>query len=330
MNRRSFLNLLGGAAAAWPLGAMAQQLSVIRRIGVLISIGESDAEGQAFVAAFREGLQRLNWTEGRNLRIDYRWGAANVDSIRRFAKELVALQPDLILSQSTVTTESVLQESRTIPIIFTSVSDPIGAGFIANLARPGGSVTGFLTIEDSMAGKWLELLREIAPHVRRVAFMYNPETAPFAEYYLSAFKSAAASVAVEAVAAPIHAPTELEPVIADQARVPNSGLIAMPDTFMITRRVEVISLANRYRLPAIYPFRYFATDGGLLSYGSDQVDNFRRAAIYADRILKGIKPSELPVQAPVKFELVVNAKTAKALGLEVPSSFYWRADEVIE
>ena len=262
--------------------------------------------------------------------LDYRFGAANVGAMEQFAKELVALQPDLILSQSTVTTALVLQETHTIPIIFTSVSDPVGAGFVASLPRPGGNVTGFTANEASLAGKWLELLREIAPRVNRVSYLYNPATAPFAEYYFNVFKAAAASVAVEAITVPVNEASELESVVAAQARAPNAGLIAMSDTFMITHRAEIISLAARYRLPAVYAFRYFTQDGRLLSYGFDQLDNFRRAAPYADRILKGIKPRDLPVQAPVKFEMTVNAKTAKALGLEVPSSFYWRADEVIE
>ena len=331
MRRREFITLLGGAAAAWPLAARAQQQGGrMQRVGVLVSLAESDPEGQGFVAAFRDGLRKLGWMEGRNIRFDYRFGAANVGAMEQFAKELVALQPDLILSQSTVTTALVLQETHTIPIIFTSVSDPVGAGFVASLPRPGGNVTGFTANEASLAGKWLELLREIAPRVNRVSYLYNPATAPFAEYYFNVFKAAAASVAVEAITVPVNEASELESVVAAQARAPNAGLIAMSDTFMITHRAEIISLAARYRLPAVYAFRYFTQDGRLLSYGFDQLDNFRRAAPYADRILKGIKPRDLPVQAPVKFEMTVNAKTAKALGLEVPSSFYWRADEVIE
>ena len=238
--------------------------------------------------------------------------------MQRFAKELVALQPDLILSQSTPTTAALLQQTRTIPIIFATVADPVGSGFVASFPRPGGNVTGFTNIEPTMAGKWLELLKEIAPRVTRVAFLFNPATAPYAEYYLNPFKAAAASFAVEAIAAPVRDTSELESVVAAQAREPNGGLIVMPDTFTTAHRAEITSLAARYRLPAVYPFRFFAELGGLLSYGNDLVDNFRRAATYADRILKGAKPSELPVQAPVKFELVINLKTAKALGLDVP------------
>ena len=250
--------------------------------------------------------------------------------MQRFAKELVALQPDLILSQSTPTTAALLQQTRTIPIIFAIVADPVGSGFVASFPRPGGNVTGFTNMEPTMAGKWLELLKEIAPRVARVAFLFNPATAPYAEYYLNPFKAAAASFAVEAIAAPVRDTSELESVVAAQAREPNGGLIVMPDTFMTAHRVEITSLAARYRLPAVYPFRFFAELGGLLSYGNDLIDNFRRAATYADRILKGAKPSELPVQAPVKFELVINLKTAKALGLDVPVHLQQRADEVIE
>ena len=292
---------------------------------------ESDREAQAFVAAFREGLQKLGWTEGRNIRIDTRWATpGDAESRQRFAKELVALQPDLILSHGTPTTATLLQQTRTIPIIFVNVSDPVGSGFVASFPRPGGNVTGFINMEPTMAGKWLELLKEIAPRVDRVAFLFNPATAPYAEYFLNPFKAAAASFGVEAIAAPVRDTSELESVIAAQAREPNGGLIVMPDVFTTAHRMEITSLAARYRLPAVYPFRSFTEPGGLLSYGNDTPDNFRRAATYVDRILKGEKPSELPVQAPVKFELVINLKTAKALGLDVPLPLQLRADEMIE
>ena len=330
MRRREFITLLGGAAATWPLAARAQQPDAVRRIGVLMGFAESDREGQAFVAAFREGLQKLGWAEGRNIRIDYRWAALDTELMQRFAKELVALQPDLILSQSTPATAAMLQQTRTIPIVFALVADPIGSGFVASFPQPGGNVTGFVTMEPTMAGKWLELLKEIAPRVARVAMLFNPATAPYAEYWLNPFKAAAASFAVEAIVAPVHDTSELESVVAAQAREPNGGLIVMPDTFTTGHRSEITSLAARYRLPAVYPYRFFAEFGGLLSYGDDLTDNFRRAATYADRILKGEKPSELPVQAPVKFELVINLKTAKALGLDVPLHLQQRADEVIE
>jgi putative ABC transport system substrate-binding protein len=296
MKRREFITLLGGAAAAWPLAARAQQAERMRRIGVLVVYAESDPEGQAFVAAFREELQKLGWTEGRNIRIDARWGALDAESRQRFAQELVALQPDLILSQSTPTTAALLQQTRTIPIVFAQVADPVGSGFVASLARPGGNVTGFAPIEGSLGGKWVELLKEIAPRVARVALLFNPATATYAEYYLNPFKAAAASFGVEAIVAPVRATSELESVVAALARPPNGGLIAMPDSFL-NGRAEITSLAARYRLPAVYPFRMFIEVGGLLSYGTDVVENFRRAAAYADRILRGAKPSELPVQA---------------------------------
>jgi putative tryptophan/tyrosine transport system substrate-binding protein len=329
MQRREFITLLGGAAA-WPLAARAQQLDVVRRIGVLTGFAESDREGQAFVAAFREGLQKLGWVEGRNIRIDYRWAALDTELMQRFAKELVALQPDLILTQSTPVAAAMLQQTHTIPIVFAIVADPIGSGFVASFPQPGGNITGFVTMEPTMAGKWLELLKEIAPRVARVAMLFNPATAPYAEYWLNPFKVAAASFAVQAIVAPVHDKSELESVVVAQAREPNGGLIVMPDTFTTGHRSEITSLAARYRLPAVYPYRVFAEFGGLLSYGDDLTDNFRRAASYADRILKGAKPSELPVQAPVKFELVINIKTARALGLDVPVQLQQRADEVIE
>ena len=314
----------------WPLAARAQQGERVRRIGVLMAYAESDPEGQAWVAAFREALQKLGWAEGRNSRIDTRWATPDVEAMQRFAKELVALQPDLILSQSTPTTAALLQQTRAIPIVFATVSDPVGSGFVASLARPGGNVTGFQTAVGSLAGKWLELLKEIAPSANRVAVLFNPATAPYAEAYLSPFKAAAASLAVEAIVAPVHDKSELESVTAATAREANGGLVVMTDTFTSVHRVEITSLAARYRLPAVYPYRLYTKAGGLLSYGNDVFDNYRRAAGYVDRILKGEKPSELPVQAPVKFELVLNLKAAKALGLEIPPTLLARADEVIE
>jgi len=329
MRRRDFITLLGGAALAWPRVAHAQER--MRRIGVLMSFAESDPQAQAHVAAFREELQKLGWVEGRNIRIDIRWATPrDAGSRRRFAKDLVALQPDLILSSNTPTTAALLQQTPTIPIVFAVVADPVGSGFVASFPRPGGNVTGFTNIEPTMAGKWLELLKEIAPRVTRVAFLFNPATAPYAEYYLTPFKAAAASFTLEAIAAPVRDPSELQSAIAAQARAPHGGLVVMTDSFLVTHRAEIISLAARYHLPAVYPFRFFVELGGLLSYGNDLVDSYRRAATYADRILKGAKPGELPVQAPVKFELVINLKTAKALGLAVPSLLQQRADEVIE
>jgi putative tryptophan/tyrosine transport system substrate-binding protein len=329
MKRRAFIALLG-SAAAWPLAARAQQGDRMRRIGVLMAYAESDSEGQAFVAAFREGLQKFGWTDGRNVRIDTRWAALDADAMERFTKELVAQQPDLVLSNNTPTTVALLQQTRSIPIIFAIVADPVGSGFVASFPRPGGNVTGLVNMEPAMAGKWLELLKEIAPHVARTAILFNPTTAPFTEYYLGPFKAAAASFAVEAIAAPVRDRSEIEPVVAALAREPNGGLVVMADSFTTGHRAEITSLAARYRLPAVYPYRFFAEVGGLLSYGTEQSDNFRRAATYADRILKGEKPSELPVQGPVKFELVLNLKTAHSLGLTTPLTLRVRADEVIE
>jgi putative ABC transport system substrate-binding protein len=329
MRRREFITLLGGAAA-WPFAARGQQADRIRLIGVLMAYAESDPEGQAWVAAFREGLQQLGWAEGRNIQIATRFATPDVEAMQRFAKELVALQPDLILSQSTPTTAALLQQTRTIPIIFANIADPIGSGFVASFPRPGGNATGFILYEPTMAGKWLELLREIAPRVNRVAILFNPATATYFEYYMSPLKAAAVSSGVEAIAAPVHDRSDFEAVFAAQAREPNSGLIVVPDSFLQTHRVEITSLATRYRRPAVYPYRLFTEVGGLLSYGHHIIDNYRRAATYADRILKGEKPGELPVQIPVKFELVINLKTAKALGLDVPLLLQQRADEVIE
>jgi putative ABC transport system substrate-binding protein len=331
MKRREFITLFGGAAVAWPLRARAQQGERVRRIGVLMGYAENDSEAQAWVAAFREGLQKLGWTEGRNVRIDTRWARADTQVMQRFAQELVALQPDLILSQVTPTTAALLQQTRTIPIVFTMVADPVGSGFVTSLSRPGGQVTGFATMEGSLGGKWLELLKEIAPRVARVAVLFNPTVAAtFAEYYLNPIKVAAASIGVEAIAAPVHDTSELESVVAGQAREPNSGIVVIPDAFTSVHRAEVTSLAARYRLPAIYPYRQFAELGGLLSYGFDRLDNWRRAPGYVDRILKGEKPGDLPVQAPTQYELVINLKTAKALGLDVPWILQQRGDGVIE
>jgi len=330
LRRREFIALVGGAAAAWPLVARAQT-DRVRRIGLLMAHPESDAEFQAYVAAFREGLRKVGLTEDRNIRIDSRWGALDdAESRQRSAKELVALQPDVILTQNTPPTASMLQQTRTIPVIFVVVADPIGSGFVKNLARPGGNATGFTVMEPTTSGKWVELLMEIAPRVNRVAILFNPATAPYAEYYLSPFKAAAASFAAEAIAAPVRDRSELETVFATRAGGTNGGLIVMPDGFLNVHRADIISLAASYRVPVVYPWRFFPELGGLISYGSDQRDLFRVAATYVDRILKGEKPAELPVQAPTKYEVVINLKTAKALGLDVPPMLLARADEVIE
>ena len=330
MDRRAFV---AGAIAilAAPSAAEAQQTDQMRRIGVLMGLEENDPGAQARVAAFRKGLTTLGWAEGRNVRIDVRWArTSDAPSMQRIAKALVALQPEVILSHNTPTTATLLQHTRTIPIVFAVVSDPIGDGFVASFPRPGGNATGFTNIEPTMASKWLELLKEVAPRVARVAFLFNPATAPYAESYLRPFRVAAASLALEAITAPVRNTSELESAIATQARMPNGGLVVMTDSFLVSHRADVTALAARYRLPAVYPFRDFIEYGGLLSYGNDLLDNFHRAATYAHRVLKGEAPSELPVQAPVKFELVVNLKAAKALGLTMPPSLLLRADQVVE
>ena len=329
MRRRDFIKGIAGSATAWPL--MGRATDRLPRIGVLMGYPEGDLEAQSYITAFREGLRTLGRTEGRDILIDIRWATpGDVESMQRFVRELVALPPDVILSQTTPTTAALLQQTRTIPIVFALVSDPVGSGFVASYRRPGGNVTGFDVSEPTQAGKWVELLKEITPRVARLAMLYNPESATYAEFWLNPFKAAGAALAVETISAPVRNRSELDSVMATQAREPNSGLVVMPDSFLIAHRLEIISLAARCRLPTIYPYRLFAEVGGLLSYGVEQTDNFRRAAIYVDRILKGEKPSDLPVQAPVKFELVVNLKTAKALGLTIPGTFLQRADEVIE
>ena len=330
MRRREFTRLLGGATVAWSVATHAQQTERVRRIGVLTSSAESDQEGQSSVAAFREGLRKLGWMEGRNSEIDIRWAAADVELMKGFAKELVSLQPDLILTSSTPATAAMLQQTRTIPVIFVLVADPVGSGFVANLSRPGGNATGFTPIVSSLGGKWVELLKQIAPRVGRVTLLFNPPTATFLEGYLNPFKAAAASLGVEAIVAPVNDMPALESLITKEASKPGIGLVVIPDAFTTTHRAEITALAARYHVPAVYWSRTFAEVGGLISYGPYIVDEYRRAAVYADRILKGTKPNELPVQAPVKFELVVNLKTAKALGLDVPAPLLAASDAVIE
>ncbi len=331
MQRREFITVLSGAAATWPLATLAQQPDHMRRIGVLMAHAESDPEFQAYVTAFREGLQKLGWTEGRNIQLDFRWGALDDAELRkRSANELIALKPDLIVTQNTPPTATMLQQTRTIPVVFVVIADPVGSGFVQNLARPGGNATGFTIMEPTITGKWLELLKEIAPRVNRAAFLFNPATTPYANIYLNPFKAAAASLGLEAVVATVHDTAELDTVIAAQAREPNGGLVVMPDGFLNVHRAEVILLAARNGLPVVYPWRFFAEQGGLLSYGSEQRGLFRVAASYVNRILKGEKPADLPVQAPTEYELVINLKTARTLGLTVPPTLLDRADKLIE
>jgi len=331
VKRREFITLIGGAASSWPFAARAQQSDGIPRIGVLMPFAKDHPEAPAYIAALQEELQKRGWTLGRKIHLDLRWATSDAKAIQSVAKELVLSQPDLVLSLSTSATAAVLQETRTIPIVFVQVTDPVGSGFVASIARPGGTATGFITgWEPTMAGKWLEMLKEVAPRVARVAIIFNPTTAPYAEYYLSSFKAAAALFGIEGVVAAIRDPSELESVLAAQASAPNTGLVVMPDPFMVAHHSAVPSLVARYRLPTISPYRFYTERGCLLSYGHDITDIFRHAADYADRILRGAKPGELPVQAPVKFDLVINLKAAKALELDVPWHLQQRADKVIE
>jgi putative tryptophan/tyrosine transport system substrate-binding protein len=327
--RRQFVALLGGAAAAWPLAARAQQREQMRRIGVLMNLGSDDAEGQARNAAFLQGLQELGWTVGRNVRIEYRWGAGDAELFRRYASELVALAPDVILAGGGAVVPSLLQATRTVPIVFTGTPDPVGAGFVESLARPGGNATGFTIYEYGISGKWLELLKEIAPHVTRAAVIRDPTIAAGAGQ-LGAIQSVAPSLGVELRPLGVRDAGEIERAITAFAHSPNDGLIVTGSALAVVHRELITTLAARYRLPAVYTLPLMANAGGLISYGPDSIDPYRRAAGYVDRILKGEKPADLPVQAPTKYELVINLKTAKALGLDVPASLLARADEVIE
>ena len=332
MRRRQFIAMIGGAAAAWPLVAAAQPSDEIRRIGVLTNYSGSDPVAEEWLTAFRNGLAALGWHDGRNVQFDYRRTAGNADRLAAFAKELVASRPDVVFAVTTPAVAALLHETHTIPIVFAQVSDPVGSGFAASVARPGGNVTGFtdINIEASIGGKWLELLTQIAPAVRRVIMIYNPPTAPFADYFLRPFEAAGAIHKVQTRAAPVDSDADIETALGALARQGGGGFVVMPDAFTNIHRDQIVALAARHRLPAVYPFRWFADIGGLMSYGIDTDEMFRSAAAYVDRILKGEKPADLPVQGPTKFELVVNQKAAKALGLTVPQPLLVTADEVIE
>jgi putative ABC transport system substrate-binding protein len=330
MRRREFITFLGGAAAAWPPTARAQQSERVPNIGVLMPYAENDPESSQRVTALHQGLQQLGWMDGRNVRIRHRWFASDAESRRKFASELVELRPDVILTETTPVTAAVLRETHTIPVVFMQVADPVGSGFVASFPRPGGNATGFNAYPLTIASKWLELLMEIVPRTVRVMFLFNPPTAPYAQSMFEPFKAAASAIGVEIIATPVHDPAELEPVIATFASEPDGGLIVLPSAFMITYRDLVVTLAARYHLPAIYSFRHYARAGGLISYGNNPADQYRQAATYIDRILRGAKPADLPVQTSVKYELIVNLKTAKAMGLPIPESLLLRADEVIE
>jgi putative tryptophan/tyrosine transport system substrate-binding protein len=315
------------SAMAWPIIARAQP-DRSRLIGVLMSFAESDAAAQADVTAFRGELAKLGWTEGNNLRIELRWTASDPDKMKTFAKELVDLRPDAILSQSTPMTAALVRETQTIPIVVVVVSDPIGSGFATSLARPGGNVTGLAAFEPALSGKWVELLKEIAPRTERMVLLFNPATTPPIESSLPSIRAAASSLGIQVSVAPVHAKDGIEGVIAAQAH--DGGLIAMPDNFNVLNRELIIALAARYGVPTIYYDRIFSESGGLISYGSDFTEQFRQAAGYIDRVLKGAKPADLPIQTPTKFELIINLKTAKALGITVPPLMLGRADNVIE
>jgi putative ABC transport system substrate-binding protein len=329
MKRRDFITLLGGAAAAWPLAVRAQQRERVRRIGVLMPEDENDPAAKTYVSAFTQALAGLGWTDGRNVRVDLRWGRGDSNRTRALAQELVALPPDIILTHGVPATVALQRETRTIPIVFATMNEPVASGIVASLNHPGGNITGFANLEASMGGKWLELLSEIGPGLKRAALMFNPD-AVAASPYMPSLETAARSFKVEPIIAPVRSDVEIEAAIISLGREPRGGLVAMPDNFTFAHRASIISAATRNNVPAVYSLSDFVRNGGLLSYGADLVDTYRRAATYVDRILRGEKPGDLPVQFPTKFEMVVNLKTAKELGLTVPQSIVLRVDEVIE
>jgi putative tryptophan/tyrosine transport system substrate-binding protein len=329
MKRRDFIVLVGGSTATWPFVAWAQQAQPVRRIGVLMSVSEDDPVSRERMAAFLQSLQQLGWSDGRNVKIDYRWGANDADRIRRYAAELVALAPDVILTGGTQSVAALQQATRTVPIVFGSVIDPVGAGFVETLARPGGNITGFTMFEYGISPKWLELLKQIAPHVTRAAVLRDPTVAS-GTGQLGAIQGAAPSFGIELRPIDVRDAGDIERSVAAFARTSNGGLIVTSSALAFSHHDLIVELAARYRLPAVYPARFFVSSGGLISYGPDRVEQYHGAAGYVDRILKGEKPGDLPVQAATKFELVINMKTAKALGLTVPPSLLVRADEVIE
>jgi putative ABC transport system substrate-binding protein len=330
MQRREFITLLGASTFAWPLAAHAQQATGVRRVAFLHPYAENDAEVLARVIAFREGLESLGWTDNRNIRIEHRYSGGDLGRIRGYATELVHSAPGLIVGSGTPITAALKEATSTIPIVFNLVNDPVGQGFVASLSRPGGNITGFTFIDFPLIGKWLEMIKEIAPKVRHIALMFNPNTTPFYPAFLHELEAANKSLAVELSASPVHDEAEVEAAITALARESGGGLIAAPDAFINNHRRAIMTLTERHRLPAIYSFRQFAREGALMSYGPDSADIVRRSAGYVDRILKGERPADLPVQAPTKYELVINLKTAKALGMDVPLHLQQIADEVIE
>ena len=331
LERREFITLLAGTAAIWPRTSHAQQSDNVRRIGVLMGVAERDPDAQPRVAAFERALQDRGWINGRNIHIDYRWPPSDTMGMRKLARDLVELHPEVVVATGTAWVAAILQESSSTPIVFVLVSDPVGSGFVASWSRPGGNVTGFSNLEGPIGGKWLETLKELAPRLKRAAMLFNPSMAARGgSYFSGSFEVTARSLGMMPIAAPIGSAADIENVLSALARESDAGFVVVPDQFLTLQRGLIVTLAARHRLPAIYPFRYFVTDGGLMSYGVFPVDLHRRSASYVDRILHGAKPSELPVQGPTRFELVINLKTAKALGLEVPPTLLARADEVIE
>jgi len=330
VRRRAFISLLGGATATWPLGLRAQLRDRVRRIAIMAPTTENDPETQARLAAFRESLEQLGWQEGYNIQFEYRWPAGDAELIKRYAAELVASAPDLILTGLTPAVQALKRETRTVPIVFANVADPVGSGLVPSLAKPDGNVTGFTAVEYAIVGKWLELLKEIAPGVERVVLVGNPDVV-FAKSFLHSLEAVAPSSAVkQVIAAEVRNAADIERALDEFSRELKGGLLVVPEFTASLHRALIFREAAKHRLPAVYPFRFYAVDGGLASYGPDQIDQYRRAASYVDRILRGTKPGDLPVQAPTKYELVINLKTAKALGLEVPPTLLVRADEVIE
>ena len=333
IGRRQFISALGGASLAWPFAARAQQPKRMRRFGVLMTRAADDPEGRVFLGALVQELQEAGWVDGRNLEIDTRWAAGDAGQFRKYAAELVALEPDVILASATPAVKALQQASRTVPIVFVGISDPIGSGFVASFSRPGRNITGFTNFEETVGGKWLGLLKEIAPSIKHVSMLFNPETANAGAsggIYLQSIEAAAHVQSIELIVSPVHNPTDIDDVFAGIAKSPDGGLIVMPNAFTFANRERIVAQAARYQIATVYPLIMFVKAGGLLSYGVDATDMFRRGASYVDRILKGEKPANLPVQEPIKFELAINLKTAKALGLTVPQTLLATADDVIQ